>query len=144
VVGPPYEATVADAATGAVDVLHALSAGRAIASGDLSELHYEADDGFTLITRDGLPVRLGRRDFSDRLGRLERAVQSGDLPLDALASVDIGLRDRLVAVPLTTSKARRTLRKKVDEQPVDHADRQRMLHLQRIQRMLADSPEVRL
>lgn len=132
------------ATAGALDVLHALSAGRAISAAEVSELRYEAEDGFTLVTRAGLPVRLGRRNFSDRLGRLERAVQSGDLPLDALASVDVGLRDRLVAVPLTTRKARRTLRKKVEEQRVDHADRQRMLHLQRIQQMLGDSPEVKL
>ncbi len=144
ILGEATDEVVADAASGSLDVLHALSAGRAVAASDVSELRYEPDDGFTLVTRTGLPVRLGRRDFSDRLGRLERAVQSGDLPLDALASVDVGLRDRLVAVPLTTRKARRTLRQKVEEQRVDHADRQRMLHLQRIQQLLADSPEVEL
>ena len=51
------------------------------------------------MTRSGLPIHIGSEDFAARLGRLERAVASGDLPLEAVASVDVSLRDRLVVVP---------------------------------------------
>jgi cell division septal protein FtsQ len=133
----------ADAAAGALEVLRALTAGRALTQTDVSEIRYDADDGFTLVTRAGLPVRLGRRDFADRLGRLERAVDLGSLPLDALAEVDLGLRDRLVAVPLTTRTARRQIRERIEEQPIDTTRRRRMLHLQRITAAL-DEGEVDL
>ena len=133
---------IAEASAGALEVLHALSPGRALNVGSVSELRYDASEGFTLVTMDGLPVRLGRRDFADRLGRLEIAVSTGALPLDALASVDAGLRDRLVAVPLTTRKARRTVRAKVEEQPVDTAARRRMLHLERIQSSMGQEVEL--
>ncbi len=126
----------AHAATGALEILRALAAGRALTATDVSEVRYDPDDGFALVTRGGLPVRLGRRDFADRLGRLERAVHTGSLPLDALASVDVGLRDRLVAVPLTTRKAERQIRKRVEEQPIDQDRRRRMLHLERIRRSI--------
>lgn len=126
------------ATTGALEILRALSAGRALTATDISEIHFDADDGFALVTRAGLPVRLGRRDFGDRLGRLERALQTGSLPLDALASVDAGLRDRLVAVPLATRKAERQIRKQVQEQPIDPDRRRRMLHLERIRMSITE------
>ena len=133
---PPDEQ--ARAATGALEILRALTAGRAVTASDISEIRYDPDDGFALVTLAGLPVRLGRRDFSDRLGRLERAVQLGNLPLDALASVDVGLRDRLVAVPLATRKAEREIRRQVEEQPIDPDRRRRMLHLERIRRSITE------
>jgi cell division protein FtsQ len=126
------------AAAGALEILRALTAGRAVTAGDISEIRFDPDDGFALVTVAGLPVRLGRRDFADRLGRLERAVQLGNLPLDALASVDVGLRDRLVAVPLATRKAEREIRRQVEEQPIDQDRRRRMLHLERIRRSITD------
>lgn len=140
--GPSTPEIVAEASRGALEVLHALSSGRAIGVAQVSELRYESGEGFTLVTLAGLPVRLGRRDFAARLGRIEAAVSTGALPLDALASVDAGLRDRLVAVPLKTGHARRTVRERVREQPVEEASRRRMLHLDRIQQSLGGEVEL--
>ena len=83
-----------------------------------------------VLTRSGMPVRRGREDFAVRLGRLERAARSGALPLHALASVDLGLRDRLVAVPRSARSARRAVRKKVSTQPMAPAQRAQVLELQ--------------
>jgi len=142
--GSADPAVLSEASSGALEVLHALAAGRSVSRSDVSELRFDPADGFLLVTRRGLPIRLGRRDLADRLGRLERAVEVGDLPLDALASVDIGLRDRLVAVPLSTRTARKRIEDRVKKQPVQTSERRRMLHLDRIRQSLGDAGEAEL
>jgi cell division protein FtsQ len=122
---------------GALDVLHSLSASGGVSRPTVSEIHWEGDDGWTLITREGLPIRLGRRDFGARLGRLERAIARAGLPLSAIASIDVGLRDRLVVVPKKTKAAKRNVVKVVREQPVPAADRARLVHLDRIRRAMS-------
>jgi cell division septal protein FtsQ len=123
------------AALGALDILRAARAGRAVRASDVSEIRWEGEGrGFSVVTRAGLPVVLGTEDFAARLGRVERAVASGRMPLDAVASIDAGLRDRLVAMPRARPKARKTLRKAVEAQPVQTVQRNRMIHLDRIRR----------
>lgn len=130
----PEEATKA-----ALEVLHALGAGRALGDDAISEIRWDPSEGFSVVTRRGLPVRLGRSDFGARLGRVERAVGAGRLPLDAVASVDAGLRDRLVAVPRKARRARRAVKKIIESQPVPRRDRARLLHLRRIGGASGDS-----
>lgn len=137
--GVTAEADLAAAADGAIDVLNALRGGRVLDTGSVSEIRWDAEDGYAVVTRAGLPVRLGRRDFAARLDRVERAVGAGRLPLDALASVDAGLRDRLVAVPRTHKKARTAVRRVLESQPVPTRDRARLLHLERIQMDMGES-----
>ncbi len=131
--GVPEPQALAAAMVGALEVLHALGPGRAVGAHSISEIHWEGDTGWSVVTRDGLPIRLGERDFGARLSRVERAVNAGRMPLDALASIDAGLRDRLVAVPRSHSKAARTVKKVLESQPVPQRDRARLLHLRRIQ-----------
>ncbi len=120
---------------GALDVLHSLSASGPVSRPTVSEIRWEGDDGWSITTRSGLPVRLGRQDFGARLGRLERAIARGGLPLTAIASIDVGLRDRLVVVPKKTKNAKRTVVRAVEAQPVPAADRS--MHLERIRRSLS-------
>jgi len=122
----------ADVAKLALDVLHAIGGGRALAGDAISEIRWDPAAGFSVVTRSGLPVRLGRRDFAERLDRVERAVGAGRLPLDAVASVDAGLRDRVVAVPRQARRARRQVKRVIESQPVRKRDRARLLHLQRV------------
>ena len=121
-----------EARKSALEVLNALGAGRALGDDAISEIRWDAHEGFSVVTRRGLPVRLGRSDFGARLDRVERAVGAGRLPLDAVASVDAGLRDRIVAVPRTAKRARRAVKKVIESQPVPKRDRARLLHLRRI------------
>lgn len=115
-------------ARSALDLVRAIGAGQAVRRSDVSELRWGGPAaGFTVVTRDGLPVRVGRRDFGARLGRLERAVAAGALPLAALASVDVALRDRLVAVPLARKEARREVARRVESQPLRPAQRKQVL-----------------
>jgi len=123
-----------------LQVLHVLEAGQALGVQDISEIRYEGELGITLVTRAGLPIRLGRRDFALRLGRLERAIQAGSLPMDAMASVDLGLRDRLVVVPRSASSAQRAVRRQVERQAISAAHRARMVHLKRIGGSVASAP----
>jgi cell division septal protein FtsQ len=120
------------AARAALDLLHALSSGQAVRAEDVSELRWHAVDGITLVTRAGLPIRLGRQNYPARLSRLERAVAAGGLPLDALAEIDAALRDRVVAVPLSRPKARKQVAERIKKQPVKQGARALMLHLQRV------------
>jgi cell division septal protein FtsQ len=128
-----------EASRGAVQILHALSSGTALRAVDVSEIRYEGEAGYVIITRTGLPVRVGREDFAVRLGRLERAARSGDLPLHALASVDLGLRDRLVAVPQAAPSARRAVRKRVVSQPLAPSQRERVIQMETARRELVPS-----
>lgn len=130
--GEPDEEALVAATAGALEVLHALGPGRALGLQGVSEIHWEGASGWSVVTRDGLPIHLGERDFGARLSRVERAVAAGRLPLDAIASIDAGLRDRLVAVPRAQSKAARTVRKVIEAQPTPQRDRARLLHLKRI------------
>ena len=137
-------ATRQRALEGAIEILHSLSAGRVVTKPQLSELRFSEAEGFTLVTRDGLPIIIGVEDYAARLGRLERAVSMGELPLNAVASVDVSLRDRLVVVPRATKRARRVLQEKVKAQPVAKERRSRMLHLRRIANDLASDGELTL
>ena len=127
-------AQLKEASRGAVQILHALSSGTALRDVDVSEIRYEGEAGYVVITRTGLPVRVGREDFAVRLGRLERAARSGGLPLHALASVDLGLRDRLVAVPQAAPSARRAVRKRVVSQPLAPSQRERVIQMEKARR----------
>lgn len=131
--GEPDEEALVAATAGALEILHALGPGRALGQHGVSEIHWEGEAGWSVVTRDGLPIHLGERDFGARLTRVERAVTSGRLPLDAIASIDAGLRDRLVAVPRARKSARRAVKKVLESQPVPKRDRARLLHLERIQ-----------
>ncbi len=124
---------------GALDVLHSLAGSGAVSRPTVSEVRWEGEDGWSLTTRDGLPVRLGRQDFGARLGRLERAIARGGLPLSAIASIDVGLRDRLVVVPKKTKKAKRTVVQAVRSQPVPASDRS--AHLERIRSSMSAAEE---
>jgi cell division septal protein FtsQ len=124
------------ASRGAVQILHALSSGTALTDADVSEIRYEGEAGYVVVTRTGLPVRVGREDFAARLGRLERAARSGALPLHVLASVDLGLRDRLVVVPQAARKARRTVRKRVVSQPIAPQQREQVMQMKKLRRDL--------
>jgi cell division protein FtsQ len=128
----PDQVAVASAA--ALDALDALKNGHAVRPEDVSELRWHAEDGLTLVTRAGLPVRLGRQGYAERLSRLERAVAAGGLPLDALAEIDAALRDRVVAVPLRQPKARKQVAERIQAQPIPQGSRALMLHLQRVAR----------
>ena len=130
--GEPEPDALAAATAGALEVLHALGPGRAVGQLGVSEIRWEGQSGWSIVTRDGLPIHLGERDFGARLSRIERAVDAGRLPLDAIASIDAGLRDRLVAVPRAQRGAARVVRQVLESQPVPKRDRARLLHLKRI------------
>ncbi len=123
-------AQLQEASRGAVQILHALSSGNALSQVDVSEIRFEGAAGYVVVTRTGLPIRVGREEFAARLGRLERAAGSGALPLHALASVDLGLRDRLVAVPLAARSARRVVRNRVAAQPIAPQQREQVIEME--------------
>jgi cell division septal protein FtsQ len=128
------------AATGALQLLSALSSGKALRRHDVSEIRWMGDEGYLLVTRDGLPIRLARTEPAAALSRLERAVAMGALPLDAVASVDLSLRDRVVAVPRDEKPSRLAVASRVEAQPLPTAARERMLHIERIRREIGDLP----
>lgn len=122
---------VREAARGARELLGALDHGRLFGRDDVAEIRWDGDDGYTIVTRDGLPIRVGRSEFGERLRRLERALASGKLPLSAVASVDVSLRDRMVVRPRGPDAIARS---GVDRQSLSPGQRARLLDLDRARR----------
>lgn len=130
---PELIATVASAAR---DVLAALDGSGPVERRDVAEVRWDEDDGFALLLRDGVPVRLGKSDFGPRLARLQRALVGGKLPLQAVAAVDLSLWDRMVVVP-KIADAGGALRSRLEGQALTAAQRARLLELDRQRRGLS-------
>jgi len=59
-------------------------------SGDVSEIHVDAEYGYTLYTVDeGVVLRLGTEDFESKLGRFERVVEARGGTLSGVEAIDL-------------------------------------------------------
>ena len=64
---------------------------------DVSEIHYDQQEGLILHTRiGGVPVRLGKKDFNVKLDRLERIYSDLEPRLLALKYIDLNVTDRVI------------------------------------------------
>lgn len=126
---------VAQVATYAREALSALDQGGGVGRKDVAEVLWHEDDGVSVLVRGGPPIRLGRTDFHERIARLRRALQAGKLPLQAVATVDLSLSDRMVVVP-KLADAGRAVRKRLDAQGVSADHRARLLALEQERRGL--------
>jgi cell division protein FtsQ len=63
---------------------------------NLSEVHFDAQDGYTLVTRDtGLQLKVGTTDFKEAIHRIEEALPRLSGLGGAAAIVDLKTRDRI-------------------------------------------------
>lgn len=80
----------------AVDLLKQLAYRQNLKLTDVSEIHINPQ-GLSLVTcRGGIPIRLGQRDFSGKLDRLERVYQELQPRLQSLAYIDLNVDDRVI------------------------------------------------
>jgi cell division protein FtsQ len=64
---------------------------------DVSEIHYDQQEGLILHTRiGGVPVRLGKMGFRAKLERLERIYSDLEPRLMALKYIDLNVSDRVI------------------------------------------------
>ncbi|MCK4508342.1 MAG: FtsQ-type POTRA domain-containing protein [Desulfuromonadales bacterium] len=64
---------------------------------DVSEIHYDQQEGLILYTRiGGVPVRLGKMGFKGKLNRLERIYSDLESRLMALKYIDLNVTDRVI------------------------------------------------
>ena len=64
---------------------------------DVSEIHYDEQEGMILHTRiGGVPVRMGKQGFNDKLNRLERIYSDLEPRLMALKYIDLNVTDRVI------------------------------------------------
>jgi hypothetical protein len=64
---------------------------------EVSEIHYDKGYGYTLfIAARGLPVRLGRGGFSEKLERLARIYETLYSQLPAYEYIDLDYHDKIV------------------------------------------------
>ncbi len=64
---------------------------------DISEIHYDQQEGLILHTRiGGVPVRLGKMGFAGKLDRLERIYSDLEPRLMALKYIDLNVTDRVI------------------------------------------------
>jgi cell division protein FtsQ len=64
---------------------------------DVSEIHFNEQDGLIVYTYlGGVPVHIGRGNFSTKLDRLERVYEDLEPRLGALAYIDLNVTDRVI------------------------------------------------
>jgi cell division septal protein FtsQ len=64
---------------------------------DISEIHYDKGFGYTLFTmKQGLPIRLGMVEFSQKLERLAKIYQDLQAQMPQLEYIDLDYSDRIV------------------------------------------------
>ena len=64
---------------------------------DVSEIHYDQQEGLIVHTRiGGVPVRMGRQDFHAKLDRLEAIYEDLEPRLMALKYIDLNVTDRVI------------------------------------------------
>ena len=81
----------------AMGLLAQLEARRIFSLGEVSELHIDREDGFSVNTlRSGVPVRLGFRGFGSKLDRLERIYPQLQRRLAGLKYIDLNVADRVI------------------------------------------------
>jgi cell division protein FtsQ len=81
----------------AMGLLAQLEARRIFSLGEVSELHIDREDGFSVNTlHSGVPVRLGFRGFGSKLDRLERIYPQLQGRLAGLKYIDLNVADRVI------------------------------------------------
>jgi cell division protein FtsQ len=74
-----------------------LEARRIFSLGEVSELHIDREDGFSVNTlRSGVPVRFGFTGFAGKLDRLERIYPQLQGRLAGLKYIDLNVADRVI------------------------------------------------
>jgi cell division protein FtsQ len=64
---------------------------------EVSEIHYDQQDGLVLHTRvGGVPVRMGEESFDTKLNRLEHIYEDIEPRLLALKYIDLNVTDRVI------------------------------------------------
>ncbi len=64
---------------------------------DVSEIHYDQQEGLILYTRiGGVPIRMGKQDFDAKLNRLEAIYNDLEPRLLALKYIDLNVTDRVI------------------------------------------------
>ena len=64
---------------------------------DVSEIHYEQQNGLVMHTRTGgVPIRMGRQGFDTKLNRLEAIYNDLEPRLLALKYIDLNVTDRVI------------------------------------------------
>lgn len=80
-----------------ISLVDLLKGGKVLKLADISEIHYDKGYGFTIFLADrGVPVRLGRTDFDDKLARLARIYGSLQPKMTTLEYIDLDYIDKIV------------------------------------------------
>ncbi|HEU0265535.1 MAG TPA: cell division protein FtsQ/DivIB, partial [Geobacterales bacterium] len=70
-----------------------LAQGGGVQLADLSEIHWEQDQGFTLVTaRQGIAVHLGSEDLEGKLARLASIFRE----LNGVTAIDCDFSDKII------------------------------------------------
>jgi cell division protein FtsQ len=81
----------------ALQLMDALSNRTLFNLDDVSEIHYDEQEGMILHTRiGGVPVRMGKQGFNAKLNRLERIYSDLEPRLMALKYIDLNVTDRVI------------------------------------------------
>ena len=86
-----------EALQGVLGLIGQLKKGAVIGLDDVSEIHYDKGNGFTLFALNGgVPVKLGHGDFAAKLARLGRIYQELQAQQPVPQLIDLDYADRIV------------------------------------------------
>lgn len=86
-----------DALSSMLSLLDLLKKGTVLKLEEVSEIHYDKGYGVTIfLVQRGVPVRLGKNDFAEKLGRLERIYATVQPQLPTLEYIDLDYADKIV------------------------------------------------
>jgi len=81
----------------ALGLMELLKKGTVFRLEDVSEIHLDKGYGYTLFTaRGGIPVKLGNKDFQEKLARFNRIYQNLTAQIASLEYVDLNYSDKIV------------------------------------------------
>ena len=82
---------------GAMDLLAQIAQRRVFSLAEVSELHIDQDEGYSVTTlRAGVPIRLGFDNFAGKLDHLERIYPELQKRLAGLQYIDLNVADRVI------------------------------------------------
>ena len=82
---------------GAMRLVAELASREVFTLGEVSEIHWDADEGYVLFTAEGaIPIRLGEEGFRRKLDNLEQIYGRLRQRLPALKGIDLNITDRVI------------------------------------------------
>ncbi len=98
------EKTAAELIRQALEFLDLLKQGKFLTPREISEVHLSQQSGLTLVTLNGMPIRVGRGGFTEKLARLEKVLPDLQQKSKEVEYLDLNYPKKVVVKMKTPEK----------------------------------------